>query len=80
MFNKTEFLNQFNSILSEEYGIPAKEATPQQIHFAVSCAVMRSISDNWAKSREAHLNSRRACYFSMEFLVGPPVNISLDAV
>ena len=70
MFNKNEFLQQFNSIISEEYGVSAKEATPQQIHFAVSSAVMRSISENWTKSKEAHLNTRRACYFSMEFLVG----------
>ncbi|MBR5091029.1 MAG: glycogen/starch/alpha-glucan phosphorylase [Ruminiclostridium sp.] len=70
MFNKEEFLKQFEKIISEEYGVAVSEATPQQIHFAVSCVVMRSISDNWAKSRQAHLNSRRACYFSMEFLVG----------
>ena len=73
VFNKEEFLKQFKDIITEEYGIEASEATPQQIHFAVSCVVMRSISENWAKSRQAHLETRRACYFSMEFLVGRAV-------
>ena len=73
MFNKDEFLKQFEAVLAEEYGVKVSEATPQQIHFAVSCVVMRSISDDWTKSRQAHLNSRRACYFSMEFLVGRAV-------
>ncbi len=70
MFNKKDFLKQFKGVLDEEYGIAPKEASPEQIHFAVSCVVMRMISENWAKSREAHLKTRRACYFSMEFLVG----------
>ena len=73
MFNKEDFLTQFKNILKEEYGVTEAEATAPQIHFAVSCAVMRSISEDWAKSRQAHLTGRRACYFSMEFLVGRAV-------
>ena len=73
MFNKDEFLKQFESIISEEYGISVSDANAQQIHFAVSSAVMRSISDDWTKSKNAHLSARRACYFSMEFLVGRAV-------
>lgn len=47
--------------------------TPQEIHNALGNAVMEYASENWQKSRNAHLNSRRACYFSMEFLVGRAV-------
>ncbi len=47
--------------------------TPQQIHEAVSNTAMEYAGENWEKSRKAHINSRRACYFSMEFLVGRAV-------
>lgn len=47
--------------------------TPQEIHNALGKAVMEYASENWQKSKNAHLNSRRACYFSMEFLVGRAV-------
>ena len=73
MFNKEEFLKQFETTLAEEYDVSPSEATVQQVHFAVSKAVMQQIADDWGKSRNAHLNTRRACYFSMEFLVGRAV-------
>lgn len=47
--------------------------TPQEIHNAVGSAVMEYAAENWNKSKNAHHNSRRACYFSMEFLVGRAV-------
>lgn len=47
--------------------------TPQEIHNALGNAVMEYASENWQKSKNAHLNIRRACYFSMEFLVGRAV-------
>ena len=50
-----------------------ENATPRQLHQAVSAAVMQEIDDSWQKSRAAHLNGRRACYLSMEFLVGRAV-------
>lgn len=44
--------------------------TPQEIHNAIGRAVMEYAGESWKESKNAHLNSRRACYFSMEFLVG----------
>ena len=70
MFINENFLKRFNEILADEYGVSAKEASAPQIHDAVSKAVMQDISGNWAKSKKAHLEARRACYFSMEFLQG----------
>ncbi len=70
MFIKENFLKRFNEILADEYGVSAKEASAPQIHDAVSKAVMQDISGNWVKSKKAHLEARRACYFSMEFLQG----------
>lgn len=48
-------------------------STPQEVHTAIGNAVMNYTNENWNKSRESHKNSRRACYFSMEFLVGRAV-------
>lgn len=73
MFDKANFMTEFSRILSEKYGVEAKNATAPQIHDAVSESVMKSISEDWAKSKAAHLAARRACYFSMEFLVGRAV-------
>ena len=70
MFSKEVFLNRFNEILAEEYGVSPKEADAPQIHDAVSKAVMQNIAEDWKKSKKAHLEARRACYFSMEFLQG----------
>ncbi len=47
--------------------------TPQEIHNALGSTVMKYAAENWNKSKTAHHNSRRACYFSMEFLVGRAV-------
>ncbi len=47
--------------------------TPQDIHNAIGNSVLEYTSENWKKSKFAHQHSRRACYFSMEFLVGRAV-------
>lgn len=62
----------------EQYKEKLKDAlkgctTPQEIHNAIGAAVMEYEAENWKKSKNAHYNSRRACYFSMEFLVGRAV-------
>lgn len=67
--DKTKFISDFKSKL----GIEPKNATPQQIHNALGEVVMEMLADNWNDSREKHLSTRRACYFSMEFLVGRAV-------
>lgn len=62
-----------NSICSALHGADPKTATPQQLHQALGETVMAAISEDWAKSTQAHEKNRRACYFSMEFLVGRAV-------
>lgn len=62
----------------EQYKEKLKDAlkgctTPQEIHNAIGAAVMEYEAENWKKSKNSHYNSRRACYFSMEFLVGRAV-------
>ncbi|MCR5122752.1 MAG: glycogen/starch/alpha-glucan phosphorylase [Ruminococcus sp.] len=59
--------------LKEKYSIMPDMATPPQLHDVLSDAVMSEIAENWNQSRAAHLENRRACYLSMEFLVGRAV-------
>lgn len=47
--------------------------SPHTLHNVLGNTVMKHISDGWKESRQAHLDSRRACYFSMEFLIGRSV-------
>ncbi len=62
-----------NGICSALHGVDPKTATPQQLHQALGETVMAAIAEDWAKSTKAHEETRRACYFSMEFLVGRAV-------
>lgn len=73
MLDKEKFLTDLKTLLEEEYDVTPDKATAPQLHNAVSRAVMNSILPQWKKSKTAHLNTRRACYFSMEFLVGRAV-------
>ncbi len=60
-------------VLAALHGISAKEATPQQLHQALGETIMAAINPDWNASKKAHESGRRACYFSMEFLVGRAV-------
>ncbi len=71
--DKNKFIADFTQQLSQCFGVEPKNASSQQIHHAVGNVVMSDISSDWNNSVEKHLNSRRACYFSMEFLVGRAV-------
>lgn len=73
MFEKEKFINTFKEILTEEYDIAPDKAEAWQVHDALSRAVMNQISGNWKASKKAHLQTRRACYLSMEFLMGRAV-------
>ncbi len=56
--------------LRGDYQVELAEATPQQLHRAVSNAVMRAIADDWRRSRRAREKGRRAYYISAEYLTG----------
>lgn len=68
-----ENLNWKELIKNELGSADAKNASAYQIHNAVAGAVMKAIDENWKKSTAAHLNVKKACYFSMEFLMGRAV-------
>lgn len=67
--NKEVFKEHFKEFLGKE----VSSATPQEIHNALGLTVMEYIKKDWNSSIEKHLSNRRACYLSMEFLVGRAV-------
>jgi len=67
--DKSIFKEKFMAKLPEDI----KSASPQQLHNALGDTVIEMFSDSWHESREEHLSKRRACYLSMEFLVGRAV-------
>lgn len=67
--NKEIFKKQFTENLAKEIS----QATPQEIHNALGKTVMDYIKKDWNSSINKHLSNRRACYLSMEFLVGRAV-------
>ena len=71
--DKNYLIDEINKDLAAKFGASADKADAAALHKSVSSVVMREISERWAKSREKHLANRRACYLSMEFLMGRAV-------
>ena len=57
--------------------VSLQEATPQELHEALSQAVMMSISENWTMSKRSRIQGRKAHYFSAEYLIGRLVDSNL---
>ena len=69
-------MNRAETILSRAesaLGQPAAQAEVHNLHNALGEAVMTEILPHWNSCRQAHLQNRRVCYFSMEFLMGRAV-------
>ena len=71
--DKEKILSEFKRKLAAKYKIQPKDATPQQIHDSLSSVIMDMAASDWERSIQAHDNTRKACYFSAEFLVGRAV-------
>lgn len=56
--------------LARQYRTTVEEATVFQLHNIISELAMENLAERWDASKEAHYQTRRACYLSMEFLVG----------
>lgn len=52
---------------------PLAQTDAQSLHNALGEAVMQAMQPRWQECRKAHIATRRACYFSMEFLMGRAV-------
>ena len=71
--DKQYLYDEINKETMGRFGLWADNADAVQLHEAVSSVVMREISPRWNASRRKHLSGRRACYLSMEFLMGRAV-------
>ena len=71
--NNKLFSDSLEKDLQNKFGKSIAGATAIQLHESISAVVMSGLSENITKSKETHLASRRACYLSMEFLVGRAV-------
>lgn len=60
-------------MLIKKLPVSPEKANPQQLHNALASAIVDILENRWHKSKHNHLMKRRACYFSMEFLVGRAV-------
>ncbi len=56
--------------LKSDYHTTPDQAKPEQLHMALSKAIMADIADRWQESAAKHQNQRHAYYFSAEFLMG----------
>ena len=63
-------MDQITAIAKSAYCKKPKDLTTEQLHLVIGKAVMGEIADNWRKSKKKHEESRRAYYFSAEFLMG----------
>ena len=56
-----------------KYNKNVNNLTAGELYDVVGTLVISDISPDWQKSISEHIKSRRACYFSAEFLVGQPM-------
>ena len=56
-----------------KYNNDIENLSVKELYDIVGTYVISLISQEWRKSNLAHYSSRRACYFSAEYLVGKPV-------
>jgi len=69
--NKQTFQTQLKNELEH---LRAEGVTsPHVLHNVLTDTIMKNLSGNWKESKKNHLAKRRACYFSMEFLIGRSV-------
>lgn len=66
-------VSHMERLLKDYFCVTPDNATPTQLHQALSAAVMETVGPDWATSREKHAAGRRAYYLSAEFLVGRAV-------
>lgn len=72
-YEKDAFLADFSRTLALDYDVEPNEADIYQIHNTIAKLITSRLAGDMKKSRDAHNENRRACYFSAEFLVGRAV-------
>ena len=68
--NCLEIMKMTEAHLKLTHDVALREATPQELHEALSRALMMNISEKWNQSKHARMHQRKAYYFSAEYLIG----------
>ena len=69
-YNCLNILKMTEAHLKLTCDVSLKEASAQQLHEALSTAVMMNISENWNNCKHARMHQRKAYYLSAEYLIG----------
>jgi len=77
--DKDKFLLEVKRSLSQSFDTDIKEASDNQLYFAISKAVLGVIWHNWEKTREKYKTKdiKEAYYLSAEFLMGRAMSNNL---
>ena len=70
-------VQETQALLKLNHDVNLQDATAQELHDSLGQAVMMAIHENWSRSKEKRATSRRAFYFSAEYLVGRMVYSNL---
>lgn len=68
--NCTKLMDDMEVYLKSDLRKDLAEANAQDLHHALSKAIMAQIADPWKESLELHNTARHAYYMSAEFLIG----------
>ena len=63
-------IGKIRDFAKSAFGTKLEHLTVPQLHYIIGKSVMGEITDDWTKSKAKHAVSRRAYYFSAEFLMG----------
>ena len=69
-YNCLNILKWTEAQLKYTYDVSLQEASAQELHEALSQAIMMAISDNWNRSKHTRMHQRKAYYISAEYLIG----------
>ena len=69
-YNCVNILQWTEAQLKYTYDVSLQEATPQELHEALSHAVMMAISEKWNRAKHIRQHERKAYYISAEYLIG----------
>ncbi len=68
--NCTKLMEDIEVYLKSDLCKNLDEANAQDLHHALSKAIMSQIADSWKESKKLHTTARHAYYMSAEFLIG----------
>ncbi len=69
-YNCLDIVKMTEAHLRYNFDVTLKDATPQELHSALSTSVMMAITDNWNRSKHTRMHQRKAYYISAEYLIG----------